>query len=358
MEVEFRTTKADFMAYYRYYFFRRNSGVRIAFVIIVALWIGAVRGADQPFHIPVFLLHTLIAGPVIALLLFVLPYGIAVGKLRKLVKAKGFAERNYKITLTADGLSVQSPVAGASEEGKVYKESEFWRWESVRTAGSGGGFIFIQLFHRVVYVISRHYFHSDNEANNFTGFIRNGIERVRGSGIASKKARARRLYWWGLVGVIPNFGVIAGLILFFKGLFQFKDGTLVVIGVADILFTVLFWWAIDQWQMNSDGFIRLETKVSQDQLNNLFRNIEFYKLQHGVYPDSLKQIEKADAYVWINDPLQQRHLKSKSVNYFYQRVGAKYWLFSVGLDGKPFTKDDIFPTMNPADTVKFGLLLR
>ena len=62
--------------------------------------------------------------------------------------------------------------------------------------------------------------------------------------------------------------------------------------------------------------------------------------------------------IWITDPLQNSGLGSKSGNFYYQRVGEKYWLFSVGVDGKPFTKDDFYPAMNPADSGKFGLKLR
>jgi hypothetical protein len=98
--------------------------------------------------------------------------------------------------------------------------------------------------------------------------------------------------------------------------------------------------------------------MSQDQLNSLFRDIEFYKFQHGVYPDSLPQVAALHGNVWINDPFQNRRGGEKAANYFYEKVGNKYWLFSVGPDHQPFTKDDIFPQLEPADTAKFGLLLR
>jgi len=349
MEVEFRTTKADYQAFYKYYFFRWNSGFRIPYVLFLALLFGAIWGAGEPFHIADFFLHTLIALPLIALLHFVVPYARAIIMLKRLVKAKGVTERSIKINLTVDGMSVLSP--GASPE------VECWRWESVRTADSGGGFVYIVLYHRVIYLIPRHYFLSDNEADNFVGVIKNGIEKVRGSGVLSRKARAKKLYWWGLVGLVPNFGVIAGLILFFKGIFQYKDRGLVIIGVADVLLTVLFWWAFHMWAGNSGVATQLKMKLTRDQLNNVFRNVEFYKLQHGTYPDSLKQIEKVDAYIWIDDPLQS-HSGGKRANFFYQKVRDKYWLFSVGLDGKPFTKDDIYPRIELADTAKFGLLLR
>jgi len=347
MEVDFRTTKADYHAFYTYYFFRRNVGWRILVLVVGSLWIGDFRSSDQPFYIGTYLLHALIAAVVISLL-YVVPYGAAVLRLIRQTKATGVTERSFIITLNPDGFSVLSPGA----------EAKFWRWESVRTADSGGGYVFISLFHRMLYLVPRHFFLSENDADNFTGFIRNGIEKVRGDSERSRNLRARRLRWWGLVGFVPNFGVIAGLILIFKGIFQFRDRWLVVIGGADILFTVVFWFAITRWEMNSGAFTDLWTKMSQDQLNSLFRDIEFYKFQHGVYPDSLPQVAGLHGNVWINDPFQNHRGEKRALNYFYEKVGNKYWLFSVGPDHQPFTKDDIFPQLEPADTAKFGLLLR
>jgi hypothetical protein len=126
------------------------------------------------------------------------------------------------------------------------------------------------------------------------------MEKVWGS----KRKRGKKLYAWGLLGLIPNVGVIAGLILFFRGIFQYKDKYLAIIGLSDILFTIVFWFAMIHLVFNGEPFRSLNKQLSHEQLNN------------------------------------------------------KYWLFSVGLDGKPFTNDDFYPKMNPADSGKFGLMIR
>ena len=347
MEINFRTTKADYQAFYTYYYFRRNLGWRIPVLVILGLWIGSFRSSDQPFYIGTYLVHSLIAIVVIALL-YVVPYWAAVLRLIRQTRASGVSEKSFTITLNPDGFSVLSPG----------DEAKFWRWESIKTADSGRGYVSILLFQRRLYLIPRHFFLSENEADNFTGFIRNGVEKVRGNSEMSRQLRARRLRWWGLVGLIPNFGFIAGLILFFKGIFQFRDRWLVVIGVADVLFTVVFWFAFTRWEMNSSTFTDLHTEMSRDELTSLFKDIEFYKFQHGVYPDSLSQVAGPHGNVWINDPFLNGNAGKKAANFYYEKVGDRYWLFSVGADRQPFTKDDIFPQLEPADTSKFGLLLR
>jgi hypothetical protein len=346
MEVNFRTTKADYLAFYRYYFFRRNLGWRILILVVGSLWFGNIRSPNQPLHLGGYLFQVLIGGVVIALL-YTIPYAAAVLRLKRQTKKTGVTERSFTITLDTDGFHV------LSAEG----EAKFWRWATVHAVGISRGFVFILLYNNQLYLIARHAFPSANEADNFAGIIRNAVEKVRGNPDMSRKRNARRLRWWGLVGLVPNFGVIAGLILFFKGIFQYKDRWLVVIGVADVLVTVVFWIVFLRWQLNSATFAELWAKESQDHLNMLFRDVEFYKIRHCVYPDSLGQIRELDENIWINDPLYNRYPGGKPVNYFYEKVGNNYRLFSVGLDQKPFTTDDIFPQLEPADTAKFGLLI-
>lgn len=344
MEVNFRTTKADVLSFYRYYYFRRFLGWRVIILIIAAFWIPAGWSTGGPFIARVYLLHVMAEAGLMAVTLAIY-YWIVVLWLISKMKAKRAGGESFTMTLSPDGFKVTT--AGG--------EIRSWRWENVKEAGTGGGYVFIWLFHGRGYLIPTNCFASENDAGNFAGIIRNGIEKVRGN--SDMAMRARRLRWWGLVGIVPNFGVIAGIILFFRGI-SFRDRWLVVIGVADILFTVAFWNLIEPWEMKSDSWTELFTKASQNQLNTVFRDVEFCKLQHGVYPDSLSQLARPGESVWIQDPLQYRDLKGKSVNFFYEKVGDRYWLFSVGPDHKPFTKDDIFPQEELGDTAKFGLLPR
>ena len=91
------------------------------------------------------------------------------------------------------------------------------------------------------------------------------------------------------------------------------------------------------------------------QLNSLVKNIEYYKLTHGQYPDSLKQLLEDDKLAPINDAVQGMNTKGDSY-YNYGKVGDKYFLFSSGPDGIPKTKDDLFPQVPITDLSKIGLI--
>jgi hypothetical protein len=102
------------------------------------------------------------------------------------------------------------------------------------------GFLYVTLFTNKYYVIPTDAFPTENEAINFLGVLKNGILKVRGQ---STERKIHNLYYWGLIGLIPNFGAVAGVILTVKG-FNYKDKKLIAIGIACILFTVAFWTLI------------------------------------------------------------------------------------------------------------------
>jgi hypothetical protein len=95
--------------------------------------------------------------------------------------------------------------------------------------------------------------------------------------------------------------------------------------------------------------------ISQMELNKLVKYVEFYKLQHGEYPESLQQLLNDDKMAPINDAAQGMSIKRDSY-YNYKRVGGKYVLFSSGQDGIAGTKDDLFPQIMISDSSKIGLI--
>jgi hypothetical protein len=106
---------------------------------------------------------------------------------------------------------------------------------------------------------------------------------------------------------------------------------------------------------NSDAVRQGFQTISQMQLNQLVMHIEFYKLQHGQYPDTLTQLRAADPMAPINDALQMRTGNANSY-YNYKKIGDKYAVFSSGPDGIPHTNDDLFPKVDIPDSSKIGLI--
>ena len=152
-------------------------------------------------------------------------------------------------------------------------------------------------------------------------------------------------------------GAFVGLGLLLYGLLKYKDKWLSIIGAAGILWTIIIYSGLFYAAKNASIFTSGFEKISQMQLNSLLKNIEFYKLMHGHYPDSLAQLRVDDELAPINDAAQGMNMKGDSY-YNYEKIGDKYSLFSSGQDGIPNTKDDLFPQIAITDSSKIGLIKR
>ena len=162
-------------------------------------------------------------------------------------------------------------------------------------------------------------------------------------------------YLLGLLCLIPLVGAFIGLGLLLYGLFKYKDKWLSIIGAAGILWTIIVYSTLFYAGTHASIFKKGFEDISQMQLNSLIKNIEYHKLTHGQYPDSLKQLLDDEELAAINDAAQGMNTKG-NVYYNYGKIGDKYSLFSSGQDGIPNTKDDLFPQITITDSSKIGLL--
>jgi hypothetical protein len=162
-------------------------------------------------------------------------------------------------------------------------------------------------------------------------------------------------YLLGLLCLVPLVGAFVGLGLLLYGLIKYKDKWLSIIGAAGILWSIVVYSTLFYAATHASVFKKGFEDISQMQLNSLVKNIEFYKLEHGQYPDSLKQLLDDDKLAPINDAAQGMNIKGNSY-YNYEKIGNKYLLFSSGQDGIPNTKDDLFPQITITDSSKIGLI--
>jgi hypothetical protein len=162
-------------------------------------------------------------------------------------------------------------------------------------------------------------------------------------------------YLLGLLCLIPLIGAFVGVGLLLYGLIRYKDKWLCIIGVSGIAFTVLVYSLLSYAGKNASIFKEQFAQLSQMQLNSVVKNIEFYKIQHGQYPESLKQLRVEDQFAPIFDPIQLNQHR-QNTNFNYERLGDKYTLFSSGQDGIPHTKDDLYPDIQISDSTKIGLI--
>jgi hypothetical protein len=228
MQIKFQPGQEDYDIFLKRVYFEKDLGKRLFLLVIFSLYIGSFRQEGQPFELSGFIIKVSIAALIIFSIGGLIPFFISSMRLKKALKTRPVTELKT-LTVQENGISVTS-----------VNENSFWRWEALKTADMVNGFLYVTLFTGKLYLIPLTSFSSENESINFLGVLKNGIFKVRGK---SRERKVRNLYYWGLIGFIPNFGAIAGVILTVKG-FNYKDTKLIIIGIACILFTVLFWTII------------------------------------------------------------------------------------------------------------------
>jgi hypothetical protein len=162
-------------------------------------------------------------------------------------------------------------------------------------------------------------------------------------------------YLIGLLCLLPLIGAFVGIALILYGIFKYRDKWLIIIGSAGLIITIaaysFLFYNLKYGKETSKGF----AKISQMELNSLIKNIEFYKIEKGKYPDSLEELRVDDKMIIIEDPLLTRKMNDNIKSTFqYQKIGSGYTLFSVGIDEIPNTIDDIYPNISDKDERKFG----
>lgn len=175
-------------------------------------------------------------------------------------------------------------------------------------------------------------------------------------GTKTIETKPRPPYLLGLLCIIPLIGAFVGFGLLLYGLLRYKDKWLSIIGAAGILWTILVYGTLFYAGKHAYVFKKGFEDISQMQLNSLIKDIEFYKLLHGNYPDNLKQLLVDDKLAPINDAVQGMNSNGNTY-YNYEKIGSKYTVFSSGQDGIPNTKDDLFPQVALTDSSKIGLII-
>lgn len=156
------------------------------------------------------------------------------------------------------------------------------------------------------------------------------------------KKPGSHLYNRGWFGLIPLIGAFAGAWLLLLGVFKYKNTKLSLIGLGGILLTVLIYGSMFYYSFHSEAGRAQFIPVAQSSLNSLVKDIEFHKLKHGVYPDSLEEMDNLSMSSYLGDPISARY----GTKYYYERLDSGYTLFSKGLDRIPKTKDDVYPSLS------------
>ena len=343
MEIEYQYTKEDFIEFYKIYYLS-SSRKRIWAVLCLTFFAIAYFG-KEPFELKRFLVGTTVSVTVILAAYYFIPLLISLIRLNKaLAKEKSFSEKR-KLTVVEEGLLVES------ENGVTTRN-----WESIVSTGAVGEFIFLTLVDKRMLIFRKSYFQSDAEATNFLGLVQSKISQIsRPFKYPLPNTNKKPPYWLGLLCLIPVVGAVVGIVLLLNGISKYKDKWIIIIGAGGIIYTfaLAFFFA----NPLNKGMRAAFVPHAQMAVNDLMKSVEFYKLEHGVYPDSLGQI-KDKGIIWTDDPIQTAAFDKNGgkTKFNYQKVGDHYYLFSSGVDGIPGTADDIYPQVAKEDSSKFGLI--
>ncbi|MDF2454753.1 MAG: hypothetical protein K0R51_746 [Cytophagaceae bacterium] len=337
MEITLQKTSADYKKFITYYCFKHKLSQKLFIIVLIA---AVCNGSDRPFTLTSYLINFIGAAFAYTFIFFLITYIKSTLRLTKTLKSHKHLLEEITIITTEIGIEIQY---------EAHKES--WQWKDIKQVEDLPDYIYITWYSNLSsLILPKKYFSSANEAHLFYVSIENKLLHSNGP---IQKQDGRHLYNWGFLGLIPNVGVVAGFVLLFKGLFTYKDKKLIVIGIADILFTVVFWYVFTNFVIISSPFDEPKSKMAQSELNSIVKNIEFFHQQKGSYPDSLGQLRTEEEFLFIYDPF----LETENENYFhYSKIRDKYTLSSVGIDRLPNTLDDIYPTVTQGDTINFGFV--
>lgn len=168
-------------------------------------------------------------------------------------------------------------------------------------------------------------------------------------------------YIFACMSFIPLIGIIFGVISIVVGFItrRRKGIRLVIIGSLGILTTIIIYVSLFYFGFVQRGGIYDEMRVqmTEQQLPNVVKSIEFYKIQYGEYPESLSELlEKSNDDLLIIYDTANTNLTSVNIEFYYElsNDGEYYYLFSSGADGIAFTDDDIFPNLSEDEIKNIG----
>ena len=175
-----------------------------------------------------------------------------------------------------------------------------------------------------------------------------------------KQTRTQTSTWVYVIAgasFIPLCGVLFGIVAIVWGFFNVDRGgkKVMLVGLAGILFTFILYGALYYIGEVQRGGVADEARAqfAEAKLLDLIESIEHFKRQNGRYPHSLQEMQSQSEYpMSIQDPMDIRG--SRPFHYELDPFGEFYYLLSAGIDGLPYTQDDILPGVSREQQENIG----
>ena len=160
---------------------------------------------------------------------------------------------------------------------------------------------------------------------------------------------------------IPLIGIFSGIICIVIAVVGKKSNSKLLggLGFAGIIFSVVLYGTLFYKAFNDNEFSKGFEVHAVSAMTSIVRQIEYYKLQHGAYPESMAALRenlKEDEMVFSFDMSGPLNIGGQQRDFYYKVLnnGENYLLFGIGQDAEPFTQDDIFPIIDPKKDKNIG----
>jgi hypothetical protein len=340
--IKFKLTKTDYNAFIKSHLLKYFDD-HIYYLIILPIILTWLI-TPKPQTLISFVLIWISLTTSINLIYIIYPYIRFRRSLNKVAVDTGDLYGEKIIEITENGLSI-----GANEKINILN------WESIKSVTVNDKFIYIVFVTTRFLIIPINSFQGDSEISNFIQTINSNSKPQYAFKIPERK-NIKPPYFLGLVCLVPAIGILVGLYLILTGILKYKNNWLIIIGLAGVIYSIsiIYYIKKDQIrQFNDQRYQKGLIQYTQGQLNNLVKDIEFYKLIHGSYPKDLYQLQKYDKSVVLQDEISKQ-----GTLFNYKKIGDKYLLNSNGFDGIPNTKDDVFPSLTRTDSTSIGLIIK
>jgi hypothetical protein len=218
---------------------------------------------------------------------------------------------------------------------KINESTIVLEWHSIKKLDILKNFIYLIFDNNKPFIIKK----DDFSIDELNDFIKKYKQYKENNSFKLKdKINPNNFILLGLFGFIPNIGILIGIYLIYLGI-KLDLRKFLFIGIINILFTPLFWFLYNKSSINENSNI----EITKFQLNEIVKDIEYYKLKNGKYPDNLSILRNQTKY--FNDIDVFSLEGGKTSSFFYKKLDEKFILKSIGPDKKLNTKDDIFPDL-------------
>lgn len=180
-------------------------------------------------------------------------------------------------------------------------------------------------------------------------------------GIKIKEKHGIGAFIFAGTSFIPLIGVFTGIICIVIAVVGKKSNSKLLggLGFAGIMLSIILYGTLFYKASSNGGFSKGFEIHAINSLTSLVRDIEYYKLQNGSYPESLDTLRenlKEDEILFTYDISGPFNTDNQQRDFYYELINnnKNYRLFGIGQDATPFTSDDIFPVIDPEKDKNIG----